>query len=50
MSLKPKPLKKKIDTLGIVLAFNVKVLPDAKEESETSHIKLFEDKSNLQFN
>ena len=29
---------------GIILAFNVKLLPDAKEESETSHIKVFEDK------
>ena len=26
------------------MAFNVKVLPDAQEESEISHIKLFEDK------
>ena len=26
------------------MAFNVKILPDALEESETSHIKLFEDK------
>jgi translation initiation factor 5B len=26
------------------LAFNVKLLEDAQDESETSHIKLFEDK------
>ena len=26
------------------MAFNVKLLPDAKEESELSHIKVFEDK------
>jgi translation initiation factor 5B len=26
------------------LAFNVKILPDAKEEAEDSHIKIFEDK------
>ncbi len=26
------------------MAFNVKILPDAKEESEDSHIKIFEDR------
>ena len=27
-----------------------KVLPDAKEEFEVNHIKVFEDRGNLQFN
>jgi translation initiation factor 5B len=39
-----KAIKENDRHLGIVLAFNVKVLADAKEESETSHIKLFEDR------
>ena len=39
-----KAIKEKDRHLGIVLAFNVKVLPDAKDESETNHIKVFEDK------
>jgi len=39
-----KAIKDKDRHLGIVLAFNVKVLPDAKDESEDSHIKVFEDK------
>ena len=39
-----KAIKEKDRHLGIVLSFNVKVLPDAKEESEDSNIKVFEDK------
>jgi len=39
-----KAIKEKDRHLGIVLAFNVKVLSDAKDESETNHIKVFEDK------
>ena len=39
-----KAIKDKDRHLGVVLAFNVKVLPDAQDESEQSHIKLFEDK------
>jgi len=39
-----KTIKEKNRHHGIILAFNVKLLPDAKEESETSHIKVFEDK------
>ena len=39
-----KAIKEKDRHLGVVLAFNVKVLPDAKEEADDSHIKLFEDK------
>ncbi len=42
--IEAKAIKEKDRHLGIVLAFNVKVLPDAKEESEDSHIKVFEDK------
>ncbi len=42
--IEAKAIKEKDRHLGIVLAFNVKVLPDAKEESEISHIKIFEDK------
>jgi len=39
-----KAIKDKNRHLGVVLAFNVKILPDAKEESENSHIRVFEDK------
>ena len=42
--MEAKAIKEKNRHLGIVLAFNVKILPDAKEESEASHIRLFEDK------
>ena len=30
--------------LGVVLAFNVRVLPDAAEEAETGHIRIFHEK------
>ena len=30
--------------LGVVLAFNVRVLPDAAEEAEAGHIRIFQDK------
>ncbi len=42
--IEAKAIKEKDRHLGIVLTFNVKVLPDAKDESEDSHIKVFEDK------
>jgi len=42
--IEAKAIKEKDRHLGIVLSFNVKVLPDAKDESEDSHIKVFEDK------
>ena len=42
--METKAIKEKDRHLGVVLAFNVKVLPDAKDESEISHIKVFEDK------
>ncbi|MCV0373156.1 MAG: translation initiation factor IF-2 [Nitrosarchaeum sp.] len=42
--MEAKAIKEKNRHLGVVLAFNVKILPDAKEESESSHIRLFEDR------
>lgn len=42
--MESKAIKDKDRHLGVVLAFNVKILPDAKDESEDSHIKIFEDK------
>ena len=42
--IEAKAIKEKDRHLGIVLAFNVKILSDAKEESEINHIKVFEDK------
>ena len=42
--MEAKAIKEKDRHLGVVLAFNVKILPDANEESEISHVKLFEDK------
>ena len=42
--MEAKAIKENDRHLGIVLAFNVKILPDAKDESESSHIKIFEDK------
>jgi len=42
--IEAKAIKEKDRHLGIILAFNVKVLPDAKDESYLSHIKVFEDK------
>ena len=42
--MEAKAIKAKDRHLGVVLAFNVKILPDAKDESEDSHVKIFEDK------
>ena len=39
-----KAIKENDRHLGVVLAFNVKTLPDAREESENSFIKIFEDR------
>ena len=39
-----KAIKENDRHLGVVLAFNVKTLPDAKEESENSFVKIFEDR------
>ena len=42
--MEAKAIKEKDRHLGVVLAFNVKVFPDAQTESEESHIRIFEDK------
>ena len=42
--MEAKAIKEKDRHLGVVLAFNVKVFPDAQSESEESHIRIFEDK------
>jgi translation initiation factor 5B len=42
--MESKAIKVKDRHLGVILSFNVKILPDAKEESENSHIRIFEDK------
>ena len=39
-----KAVKDKDRHLGVILAFNVKILPAAHDESEMSHVKIFEDK------
>ena len=36
-------IKEKDRHLGVVLAFNVKVLQDAQEEADTNHIRIFQD-------
>jgi translation initiation factor 5B len=42
--MEAKAIKEKDRHLGIILAFNVKIFPDAQTESEESHIRIFEDK------
>ena len=42
--MEAKAIKEKDRHLGVVLAFNVKIFPDAEIESDESHIKIFEDK------
>jgi translation initiation factor 5B len=42
--LEAKVIKGNDRHLGVVLAFNVRTLPDAQEESEISHVKIFSDK------
>lgn len=39
-----KAIKENDRHLGVVLVFNVKTLPDAKEESENSFVRIFEDR------
>lgn len=39
-----RAIKDKDRHLGVVLAFNVKVLPDAREEAEAGHVRVFEDR------
>lgn len=40
--IEAKAIKEKNRHLGIILAFNVKVLPDAREESENNFVRIFE--------
>ena len=42
--MEAKVIKEKDRHLGVILAFNVKIFPDAELESEESHIRIFEDK------
>lgn len=42
--MEAKAVKENDRHRGVILMFNVKVLPDAKEEAESSHIRLFSDK------
>lgn len=42
--MEAKVIKDNDRHLGVILAFNVKTLPDAEQESEESHIKVFNDK------
>ncbi len=42
--IEAKTIKEKDRHLGVILSFNVNVLPDAREESKVSHIRVFEDK------
>ncbi|RNJ80337.1 MAG: translation initiation factor IF-2 [Nitrosopumilus sp. H8] len=37
-------VKAKDRHLGVILAFNVKVLPDAREEADSGHVRIFENK------
>ena len=37
-------IKDKDRHLGVVLAFNVKVLPDARDEADANHIRIFENR------
>jgi len=42
--MEAKAVKENDRHLGVILAFNVKVFPDAETESEESHIRIFQDK------
>ena len=42
--MEAKAIKENDRHLGVILAFNVKILPDAKEEAESNHIRFFEDR------
>jgi len=42
--MEAKAIKENDRHLGVVLAFNVKTLPDAQEEADNSHIKIFNDR------
>ncbi len=42
--LEAKVIKENDRHLGVILAFNVKILPDAQEEADINHVKIFSDK------
>lgn len=42
--MEAKVIKDNDRHLGVVLAFNVRVLPDAQEEAEINHVKIFHDR------
>ncbi|HWP78936.1 MAG TPA: translation initiation factor IF-2 [Candidatus Nitrosotenuis sp.] len=42
--LEAKVIKENDRHLGVILAFNVKILPDAQEEADVNHVKIFSDK------
>jgi len=42
--MEAKAIKEKDRHLGVILAFNVKVFPDAETESDESHIRILQDK------
>lgn len=42
--MEARAIKENDRHLGVVLAFNVRVLPDAREEAENKFVKIFEDK------
>ncbi len=42
--MEAKAIKEEDRHLGVILAFNVKIFPDAEMESDESHIRIFEDK------
>ena len=41
--MEAKAIKENDRHLGVILAFNVRTLPDAQEEADNSHIKIFND-------
>ena len=41
--MEAKAIKENDRHLGVILAFNVKTLPDAQEEADNSHIRIFND-------
>lgn len=42
--MEAKVIKENDRHLGVILAFNVKILPDAQEEADINHVKIFSDK------
>ena len=38
-----KVIKEKDRHLGVILSFNVKILPDARDEADTNHIRIFDE-------